>query len=383
MELGKAYDGLLTDCHIHYPHMQYLKKLMQICELLNIGKFNVVCTPHRKRLSLVPDALHLKANYPGRVFVFGCPDVSNYFLAPGEIGTAQAEYVELLMEAGCDGVKMIEGKPDMRKMLSVPPFDSEAFQPYWEKLSKDRIPLLMHVNDPEEFWDDSRIPGTARERGWFYGDGSYINNESQYAELINVLENHPGLQVIFAHFFFLSNHLARLSELLERFPNIFLDLAPGAEMYRNFSKNVEKAREFFLRFQDRILFATDIGALALLENAKEGDIWSESKERVLLIRQFLENEGQFSLDGQGKFLRGYRNTIFKGLGLTQGVLEKIYHRNYEAFVGSVPRSLNAEAVIEICSGIEEKINIMGSSHPNGPGDPSVAKHVRLFFQEKL
>jgi hypothetical protein len=45
---------------------------------------------------------------------------------------------------------------------------------------------------------------------------------------------------------------------------VFFDLTPGAEMYFNFSSRLGEVRDFFLRYQDRLIYGTDIGASALL-----------------------------------------------------------------------------------------------------------------------
>ncbi|MCM8756957.1 MAG: amidohydrolase, partial [Candidatus Omnitrophica bacterium] len=73
----------------------------------------------------------------------------------------------------------------------------------------------------------------------------------------NVLMKFPKLKVIFAHFYFLSSDLERLGLLLETYPHLYLDIAPGTEMFINFSKHLDKTREFFIRYQDRILYARD------------------------------------------------------------------------------------------------------------------------------
>jgi hypothetical protein len=380
MEINDFCSSPLIDCHIHYPHISQLSNLMQICDRLKIERLNIVCTPDRLRLSLVPDALHLKAHYPERVFVFGGLDVSAYFRAPDHVGAYFAASLDLLSAVGCDGIKMIEGKPDMRKMLPIPPFDSEVFAPYWEKMAQIQMPLLFHVNDPEEFWHAGQVPDWASQRGWFYGDGSFINNEAQYTEIFNVLAKNPNLKVIFAHFFFLSAQLPRLADLLERYPNVYIDLTPGIEMYRNFSDAIGKTREFFIKYQDRILFGTDIGARALLASSQTDIHISESQERVSLIRNFLENPNEFYLRPGGGFLFGDLKTPFLGLGLPEPVLQKIYHQNFEIVVGTAPRPLKPGLIVEMCAQIENMIQIQGSSQPGVPGDPSVIREVRSYFE---
>lgn len=379
MRLEEMHHCPLIDGHVHYAHPKLLTDLIQVKSLAGIDRINIVCTPDQKRLSLIPDAMHLKAQFPRNFFVFGGLDISAYFREPQRVGEVFAESIQFLQMLGCDGIKMIEGKPQMRKMLPIPPFDSGVFSPFWERMAEAQFPVLMHVNDPEEFWDKDRAPKWAFERGWFYGDGSYINNEKQYAELMGVLKANPTLKVIFAHFFFLSAQLPRLAEILDQYPNVCVDLTPGIEMYRNFSNNRQQTRDFFIKYQDRILFGTDIGARALLANLDDGIQEGESLERVYLVRNFLENDGEFSLDPQKGFLFDPNDAGYRGLALPLNVLDKIYFKNFERLVSVKPRPVNPGMMVEFCNMLEKSIEIQGSSQPGVPGDTSVVKTVRDYF----
>ncbi len=241
------------------------------------------------------------------------------------------------------------------------------------------FPLIFHVNDPEEFWDAARIPDWAMQQGWFYGDGTYINNEAQYGQVIHVMEKHPGLKVIFAHFFFLSAQLERLAGYFDRFPNMHVDLTPGIEMYHNFAQNPQKVRDFFIRYQDRILYGTDIGAKALLADPASGIEPVESGARINLVRSFLERDGAFRLDeGQG-YLFGKFAADFLGIQLPQDVLHKIYAGNFERLAGKTPRPLNAGAISSECERLIHIIPVMGASQPGQTGDISVAETVKTYF----
>ena len=369
----------LLDGHIHFGHPNFMPGLIDILNNQRVGKFNIVCTPHRARLSLVPDALFVKFHHPERTYVFGGLDISPLFMAPDTCGEMFATYVGQLLDMGCDGIKMIEGKPDMRKMLPIPAFDSPAYEPYWATLEERGVPLVFHVNDPEEFWDPAKIPDWAQAQGWFYGDGSFINNEDQYVEVLNVLERHPQLKVIFAHFFFLSAQLPRLAGLLERFPNMCVDLTPGIEMYHNFSRDPDAAREFFLKYQERILFGTDIGAKALLSTPEMGIEADESAVRIQIVRRFLEEDGPFQLEVDSGFLFGRFSGPFHGLGLPEEALKKIYAQNFERLAGSQPRALNPGAIIAECERLAMIIPMMGATQPDVPMDLSVVNMVKEHF----
>jgi predicted TIM-barrel fold metal-dependent hydrolase len=372
----------VIDCHVHYGHPSFGAGLWEIMDRLRVSRLNVVCTPDRRRLSLVPDALHLKAHHPDRVYVFGGLDISVLLSEPEEAGRRFASYVDILLDMGCDGVKMIEAKPEIRKLLPIPPFDGEVYAPYWEKLADSGTPLLFHVNDPEEFWDAERVPGWARERGWFYGDGSYVDNEAQYAEVLNVLERHPDLRVIFAHFFFLSAQLPRLAEYLERFPNTCVDLTPGIEMYSNFASAPDVVREFFVTYPDRILYGTDIGAKALLETPGKGIEAAESRTRAHLVRSFLESEGEFRLEPEGGSLLGDPQIPFRGIALPDDVLRKIYSENFERIAGTRPRALDPGAIAGECERLTERLDALAALGAGAPPDPSVATMVGSFFESK-
>lgn len=369
----------LLDAHVHYAHPAYKDSLLEIMQAMAVSSFNVVCTPHQQRLSLVPDALHLKAHAPGQVYVFGGLDISVLFTAPQTAGERFAACVDQLLAMGCDGIKMIEGKPQMRKLLPIPAFSSASYDPYWQHMAERGVPLLFHVNDPEEFWDAERVPQWARERDWFYGDGSYISNEQQYTEIIEVLDRYPDLKVIFAHFFFLSAQLPRLADYLDRYPNMMIDLTPGIEMYTNFAQNPQMVREFFLRYQDRIIFGTDIGAKALLATPEQGIEADESQGRIQLVRSFLEREGAFQLQSESGFLFGRGELAFEGIALPEPVLRKIYRDNFITLSSAAPRALNPGAIIAECIRLEHTIQAMGAVNPAQPGDTSIAALVKDYF----
>ncbi|MDP6469374.1 MAG: amidohydrolase family protein [Pseudomonadales bacterium] len=372
----------ITDCHIHYAHPDLMPELIKLCDDVGVDRFNIVCTPHQQRMSLVPDALHLKSHYPERVFVFGGLDISIWFTAGERAGELFAQYVDTLIDLGCDGIKMIEGKPQMRKGLPILPFDSEVLEPYWGKVEQAQFPVLFHLNDPQEFWIKEEVPEWAVERGWFYGDGSFVHFETQYTEVLNVLSRHPDLKIIFAHFFFLSNDLPRLADYLDRYPNICIDLTPGIEMYLNFSKKPDETQAFFERFQDRILFGTDVGAKALLDSSGAGIDSEESRQRVYLIRRFLEQHEAFQLGGDSGFLFGDSEETILPLGLPNDILEKIYHLNFERFVSNQPRPLNNPAISRECERLIDTMAFMAAARNNQESDSSVAKHMAAFFKDK-
>ncbi|MDD2978606.1 MAG: amidohydrolase family protein [Hespellia sp.] len=236
-----------------------------------------------------------------------------------------------LMACGCTGIKMLEGKPDVRKNFHIPDFDTEVWDSYWSYLEENEIPVYFHVNDPEEFWNPNLVADYVKAAGWFYGDG-YIGNEEQYRQVLQVLSNHPNLKILFPHFFFLSADLPRLSGILDSFKNVRIDVTPGVELYYNLSENVKEAKAFFEKYQDRILYGTDIGARNVIAKEDKPFNLEESKARVRLIRDFLEKKCDYLLIADGAYVKEREPTVMHGLGLDENVLAKIYVENFLEFI---------------------------------------------------
>jgi predicted TIM-barrel fold metal-dependent hydrolase len=239
---------------------------------------------------------------------------------------------------GCDGLKMIEGKPTSRQRMNVPVTDP-YFEDYWARVEELGLPVVWHVNDPEEFWEPEKLPVWARERGWGYGPQD-VRKEELYAEVDEVLARHPRLKLIFAHFYFLSADLPRATRFLEEHPTTHLDLAPGVEMLYNTSKNPDAGRDFFTRHAGRIVFGTDIS---------DGLTVEEGRFRAGIVYRWLETQDTFRMPKGADFLLGPpEDGVVRGMSLPTDVLNRIYRTNFTRLAGAQPKPLNAGLACEEC-----------------------------------
>ncbi len=278
------------------------------------------------------DALALKAIYPERFFVTGGLDPAEYVRGGEDMGKRLAAFAKDLISKGCDGIKMLEGKPQLRQAFPVPDFDLKCWDAYWAYMEEEQIPLLMHINDPASFWDRENVPEWAAKMGWFYDD-TYINNEEQYRQILTVLERHPKLRVTFAHFFFMSESLDRLGDILSRYPNVMTDLTPGIEMYDAFSKTPDETRSFFESFHDRILYGTDTGSRFVYGNTtgKPFDE-KENTRRYEIVRGFLFEKEPLIIGCDGHFVHDRPAFEMIPLGLTGERLDEILSGNFLRFI---------------------------------------------------
>jgi len=352
MDLSKFMDLPVVDSHVHFWDINSTENILNVVREARYYRVNVVSIISGERVNFNPEALYLKAKHPSLFYAFGGLDYSAVFMGSKQAEPSLPEQVDNLMEMGFDGIKMVEGKPTFRKMLQIP-FDSGFYKEYFAYVESLGFPILFHVNDPEEFWDAEKAPRWAKERGWFY-DNTYPKKEQLYAEVEKVLNRCPNLKVIFAHFYFLSADLERAAHLLDEYENVHLDLTPGIEMLYNFSAKLDAWRNFFLSYQDRLIYGTDISS---------GQTLGQAVARAWLVRNFLETDEEFLVPPSADSLLGQPESPFKGMKLPRGVLEKIYSQNFERIVGRKPKELNLEAAVTECKRIGRIVTQLGKMKP--------------------
>lgn len=315
----------IIDSHTHVYTQDSIPKLAKSSQKYGIDKLGVMSLSCAGESYVAQNLLCALAKimYPEKIYAFG----SLYYPedSAGVTGTDLLEQAVRLKQLGFDGMKMLEGKPDTRKKTGLP-LDSPVYDKYYAYLEAEGIPVTYHVGDPKIFWDEENAPEWAKKEGWTYTDGSFVSKEALYDEVSGFLRKFPGLKVTFAHFFFMGEEgIARASDFLDQWPSVCFDVTPGIEMYGSFSENPEKWREFFIKYQDRILFGSDNGL-------------DESLVYIDVTRRFLETFEAFQC----------RDMRIQGIGLEQGILEKIYYRNFEKRVGTTPRKVNTAMLPEEC-----------------------------------
>jgi hypothetical protein len=312
--------------------------LLAIREATGIDKMTLVAVQNPETGSGLSQALYMKAAHPGMFYVFAGLNHAQQ-LTGGRVTTPSlVEQAEGFVAMGCDGIKMIEGKPTSRQRMDIPVTDP-YFADYWARVEELGLPIVWHVNDPEEFWDPERIPGWAKERNWGYGPAD-VQKEQLYAEVAEVLARHPRLKITFAHFYFLSANLERAARFLDEHPGVCFDLAPGVEMLYNLSHDPGASRAFFTRYADRIVFGTDLFSSLTVQ---------EGRFRTGIIYRWLESEDTYRVPDGADFLLGPpEDGLIRGMSLPEDVLEGIYIQNHARLVGSEPRALNLGRVVEEC-----------------------------------
>jgi predicted TIM-barrel fold metal-dependent hydrolase len=195
--------------------------------------------------------------------------------------------------------------------ISLPEFD-EIFS----RIEEYALPIDIHVADPD-IWYARKYLDVKR----------YRTKRGAIDEFMSVLERHPGLRVISVHFGSLPEpeNLPLLASMLDSYANLCVDTASTKWVVRELGRDTVKAREFMIKYQKRILFASD---LSLGWDGTAEDYYAT---RYWAQRLFWETDVKnvklpFHDDDNGD-----QETRINGLGLPRDVLENIYWKNARDF----------------------------------------------------
>ena len=134
--------------------------------------------------------------------------------------------------------------------------------------------------------------------------------------------------------------------MLDAYPNIRFDITPGSEMYYAFCEDPARWRRFFLEYQERIVYGTDLESDAEAYERLYGMKMEEGAAQIdwpaRWIQRWLTGTGEMDLMG----------TPVRGLGLPQSAAEKILGGNFLRFVGGEPKPLVRTAALEGAKWVE-------------------------------
>ena len=265
--------------------------------------------------------LNVKNNANGRILIFTNIDFSGID-NPAWTKTA-VEQLEKDVKQGAAGLKIykdlgLEVKDKNGKRLAV---DDPRLDPIWEKCGELHIPVLIHTGEPSPFFDKmdntnerwlelKLHPDRARP------SSKYPSWKTVMAEQHHIFSKHRNTIFIAAHFGWLANNLDALGAMLDTLPNVYTEFAAVLE---EIGRQPKRARSFFLKYQDRILFGKDT--------------WSVPEYGFYF--RMLETDDEYFPP-----LRKYHAFWYMyGLGLPDDVLKKIYYKNALKIFPQIDKSL--------------------------------------------
>lgn len=270
----------------------------------------------------------------GRIVVFAN---ANFRLvrARKDYGAAMAELLAESRRMGAVGLKIPKGlglgypAPDGKRLLAI---DEKGLDPLFEKAGALGMPVAIHIGDPKAFWK----PANAANERWdelrAHPEWSFHNEPvPSWADLYAAFERrvarHPRTTFIAVHFGNDPEDPDRVAQMLDRYPNFFIDTAARVpEIGRH---PVEKMRRFYDKYQDRVLFGSDTGIGASADEMMFGSNGELPPTREDEVRFFTSTWRYFeTLDQQFESPTPIQGRWkINGVGLAAPILRKIYFEN--------------------------------------------------------
>ncbi len=263
--------------------------------------------------------------HPGRFLTFTEP----WWTRAEEPGypKLQADLIQQAVRDGARGVKVLKtlglflrGKDN--KLVRV---DDPRFDPMWETCGGLNIPVAIHVSDPVAFFEpidrfNERFEELNNHPDWSFYGKDFPSNAELLEMRDRVFARHPKTKFIVLHVGNFAENLARVSAMLDKFPNTFVEI--GARI-GELGRQPRTARKFFDRYQDRILFGTDA-----VPNGYETPQQVFNDELYKIYYRFLETEDEYFDYAPAPVPPQGRWRIY-GLGLPEQILRKVYYQNAE------------------------------------------------------
>jgi len=299
----------IIDVHSH-PYAENLDQVAQWVKTMDAcGIEKTIILTHETGAKF--DSLYaVYSQYPGRFEVWCGFDLTGYD-KPG-FGPAAVAELERCYKIGARGVGelgdkgkgLVYGKP---KALGMH-LDDPRMDPLLEKCAELKMPINIHVGDPMWMYlpMDSTNDGLMNAYHW------RLDNQPGIVDLpgmVKILENavkrHPRTTFIACHFANCEYDLNKLGILLDKYPNLYADISAR---YAETAPIPRFVKKFYERYQNRLLYGTDMGLDAEMYRVTFRILQSDDEH-------FYET-GQF----------GYHWAL-NGFGLQDKILKKVYRQN--------------------------------------------------------
>jgi predicted TIM-barrel fold metal-dependent hydrolase len=263
--------------------------------------------------------------HPGRFYSLTEPCYSR-LLEPG-YPQIQAEAIEQAHRNGARGLKILKtlglylrDNITSGKLVKI---DDPRFDPMWEICGQLQMPVAIHISDPVAFFlptdrFNERYEELSNHPDWSFHDHDFPSNAELIEARNRVFARHPKTHFVALHVGNFAEDLGNVSENLDRFPNLSVDIAARIG---ELGRQPRTARAFFEKYQDRILFGTDA--------TPHGDDLPQQlfNDRLYEIYfRFLETSDEYFDYAPAKVPPQGRWRIY-GIDLPDQILRKVYREN--------------------------------------------------------
>jgi len=308
------------------PERHYLgtpQELLSVMDRKNIKTMVNLTGGYEK--GLVEAVQKYDRAYPGRFLTFTEPSYSHFKEA--NYPKLQADAIEQAHRDGARGLKILKtlGLYLRENITSgtLVKIDDPRFDPMWDACGQVNMPVAIHISDPVAFFTptdrfNERFEELNNHPDWSFYDHDFPTNAELLGARNRVMEKHPKTIFVTLHFGNFSENLQNVAENLDRYPNMYVDMAARIG---ELGRQPYTSKKFFDKYQDRILFATDA--------TPHGDEFPQqvfNDKLYEIYYRFLETDDEYFDYAPAKVPPQGRWRIY-GIQLPDAILQKVYHDN--------------------------------------------------------
>jgi predicted TIM-barrel fold metal-dependent hydrolase len=263
--------------------------------------------------------------HPDRFYTFAEPSYSRF--RESGYPKLQGQAIEQAHRDGARGLKILKtlGLYLRENITSgtLVKIDDPRFDPMWEACGQLNMPVAIHISDPVAFFTptdrfNERYEELNNHPDWSFYGKDFPSNAELIAARNRVFARHPKTQFVTLHFGNFSENLQNVGENLDKFPNMFVDMAARIG---ELGRQPVTSKKFFDKYQDRILFATDA--------TPHGDAYPQqvfNDQLYEIYFRFLETEDEYFDYAPARIPPQGRWRIY-GIHLSGTILRKVYSEN--------------------------------------------------------
>lgn len=246
-----------------------------------------------------------------------------------------ARQLGVAQQAGASGLKIFKSlgleyrNPDGSLIM----LDDPRWKPIWDACGQLGLPVLIHTADPAAFFlpvdaTNERYEELQRRPEWSFYGPNHPPRDQLLQAFLRTVSQHPNTTFIGAHVAGNAEDLGTVGQWLDQHPNLYVEIASRIS---ELGRQPYTARDFFIKYADRILFGTD-------------GPWPA--ERLALYWRFLETRDEYFPYSERPFPPQGFWRIY-GLNLPDDVLRKVYHENAARIIPGVRERLANRAEREV------------------------------------
>ena len=264
-------------------------------------------------------------SYRDRFYTFTEPCYSR-FLEP-DYPRIQAQAIQQARSDGACGRKILKtlglylrDNITTGKLVKI---DDPRFDPMLDACGQLNMPVAIHISDPIAFFTptdrfNERYEELNNHPDWSFYGRDFPSNAELIEARNRMMARHPNTRFIVLHVGNFAENLENVSQNLDRFPNMNVDIAARIG---ELGRQPRAARAFFEKYQDRILFGTD--ATPHVDNYPQQLFIDKLYE---IYYRFLETDDEYFDYAPAKVPPQGRWRIY-GINLPEPILLKVYHGN--------------------------------------------------------